>query len=411
MASENKNGLIPGNFPKSYWLEVPPLTGSTDAPPKRTGIVVVGSGLAGASAAYWLQKAGFDDVTVVDYLTEQAATFRNAGHILYGTVESMKAMVELHGEAKAKELWQFSIDICNQVETTINELDIAADYKRDGYLVISIDETEDKECRDSVTFLNKMGYQSDYVSAEDVYKMGFRNCYGARFEKGSARAHPTKFRNGVLRTFLERGGKYHSGVQVTAVDEHGDGVTVKTSKGTIECDAVVLCTNAYTPLFSSFFEGLVDPYRGQIIASKPLKHRFPVKHAHSFDHGYQYAVVTEDNRLVLGGWRNHSSTREMGIYSIDINTHIEQGLKQFAQDYYGIGEKIEWSHSWAGIMALSKTSLPFIGNTSSPRIYSCLAFTGHGFSWAHGSAKLLADIMAGNPLPEVARHFNPKLAK
>jgi glycine/D-amino acid oxidase-like deaminating enzyme len=84
-------------------------------------------------------------------------------------------------------------------------------------------------------------------------------------------------------------------------------------------------------------------------------------------------------------------------------------LKDFVQDHYEITEKIEWEYSWAGIMATSKTGFPFIGPTTSPRIFTCSGYTGHGFSWAHGSAKLMADVMAGNPIPAVAKHFNPKL--
>ena len=42
------------------------------------------------------------------------------------------------------------------------------------------------------------------------------------------------------------------------------------------------------------------------------------------------------------------------------------------------------------------------------RIFTCAGYTGHGFSWAHGSAKLLADIIVGDPIPPVAQHFRPQ---
>ena len=412
----NKNGFEAGNFPRSYWLEVPPVQGSTEAPPQRASIVVIGSGLSGASSGYWLQKTGFEDVLMVDYEVEQAATFRNAGHILYGTVESMKALSEIHGAEKAKQIWQFSIDICEQVGATIRELGIDADYRQDGYLVVSIDKTEEQECRESVELLTSMGFQSEFVPAHVVNDLGFKNCYGARYEKGSAQAHPTKFRNGLVKAFTDKGGLYHSGVKVTSIEDTAEGVVLQTSKGPIHADAVVLATNAYTPLVEPFFRGLIDPFRGQIITSKPLKnHRFPVRYPHSFDHGYEYSLITEDNRLLIGGWRHHSSTREVGTYSIEVNPFIEQGLKDFVEQHYNIEEQVEWEFSWSGIMAASRTSLPFIGATTSPRVYACAGYTGHGFSWAHGSAKLLADIIAGNPLsPEqqgVAHYFNPKLAK
>ncbi|MBN22860.1 MAG: hypothetical protein CL678_16355 [Bdellovibrionaceae bacterium] len=394
----------------SFWLDVPLKTGLKEGLPQSTSIVVIGSGLAGASAAYFLEKHGFEGITLVDYLPEEAASYRNCGHILYGTVESMKALCEIHGAEKAKELWQFSIDICNQVEQTQKDLSLEMDYRRKGYLVIADSEVEDRECRESVDLLNKMGFQSEYVDSKTIQDLGFKNCFGARYEEGSADAHPVKFRNGLVDAFLEKGGQYYSGVEVLDLEETSDGVRVKTAQGEIQADAVVIAANAYSPLFSGFFKsrGLIDPFRGQIITSKPLKHSFPVQYPHSFDHGYEYAVVTPDNRLMIGGWRNHTDG-EMGTYSLKTNSFVEEGLKKFARDHYQIEEEIEWEYSWSGIMAASRTGLPFIGNTSSPRIYSVCGFTGHGFSWAHGSAKLLSDIMAGAPVPEVAKHFNPRV--
>ena len=392
----------------SYWLEVPLLKGRAEIP-SEASIVIIGSGLSGVSAGYFLQKEGFENILIVDYKPEQAATFRNCGHILYGTVESMKAFSEIHGIEKARELWGLSIELCHQVKETINTLGIDADYKQDGYLVIAVSEAEDRECRESVKLLNSMGFQSDYWDASVVKSKGFKNVFGGRFEKGSAQAHPVKFRNGVLREFLNQGGSY-SEAKVLRLKESADGVVITTAAGEIKCEAAVIAANAYAPLFSDFFKNkrLIEPFRGQIITSRPLKTHFPVRFPHSFDHGYEYSLMTQDNRLMIGGWRNHSESREVGTYSLETNGMITEGLKDFALNHYEIPEKIEWEYSWSGIMGASQTSLPFIGPTNSDRIFSCAGYTGHGFSWAHGSAKLLAKIMAGSDVPEVARHFSPK---
>lgn len=393
-----------------YWLDVPAIRGEQGALPSGGSVIVIGAGLTGVSVAWWLQQRGFTDVLLIDHQPEVAASFRNAGHILYGTVESMKALVEIHGEQKAKALWSFSIEICEQVKHTVERLGADVDYQQAGYLVISIDEAEDRECRESVRLLNALGFQSDYVDAETVAQLGFRACCGARYERGSAQAHPVKFRNAVLSDWIRQGGRYHSGIEVMGLEETGEGVQVKTVQGDLSCDAVVVAANAYSPLFSDFFRSrrLVEPFRGQIITSKPLPYDFKVRYPHSFDHGYEYSLVTPDNRLLIGGWRNHSSTREVGTYSLEVNPYIEEGLKAFARRHYACGDQLEWEYSWSGIMAASQTGLPFIGATTSPRVYACGAYTGHGFSWAHGSAKLLADVLAGEPLPEVAQYFSPK---
>jgi glycine/D-amino acid oxidase-like deaminating enzyme len=395
-----------------YWLEIPALKGSLDKP-RNAEIIVIGSGLSGVSTVYWLQEKGYTDILLVDYEADAAASFRNCGHILYGTVESMQALTALHGEEIARKLWALSIDICHEVRETIQRHEIEAHYKQDGYLVIAIDESEEREIHQSIALLNKNGFGSEYVSREKLEKMGFRNVHGARFEPGSAQAHPTLFRNGLLEVCLKRGLRYHSGVKVTAVDEVQDRVQLTTTPwGEISCDAAVIAANAYSPLLSDFFarHRLVEPFRGQLITSKPLKnHKFPVRYPHSFDHGYEYAIVTEDNRLMIGGWRNRTEGGEIGIYDIGVNPLVEQGLKDFVDTHYALSEKVEWEFSWSGIMAASKTGFPFIGPTDSQRIFTCSGYTGHGFSWAHGSAKILVDIMNGDPVPEIIREkCNPR---
>src|SRR6478735_8176429 len=116
-----------------YWLEIAAVHGSK-ARPKDAEIAIIGSGLSGVSAAYWLQEKGYTDIVLVDFEPEVAASFRNCGHILYGTVESMQALAALHGEDIAKKLWGLSIDICHDVRETVKRHQIEADYRQDGYL-------------------------------------------------------------------------------------------------------------------------------------------------------------------------------------------------------------------------------------------------------------------------------------
>lgn len=399
------------DFTKSYWMDVAPLVGAVASDvPRSGGVLIVGSGLAGVSTAYWLLQQGFEDLTIVDYEMEKSASFRNCGHILYGTVESMKALSEIHGEKLAKEVWSYSIDLCHEVRDTIARLSLDVDYKQDGYLVIAIDEVENQEIQESVALLNRNGFGSEYVSVRELKTLGFKNITGARYEPGSAQAHPVKFRNGLLQHVVAKGVKYHSGVAVQSLNDSGEGVAITTNQGVLNYDAAVIAANAYSPLFSDFFSSrrLVEPFRGQIITSKPLReHQFKVTFPHSFDHGYEYALVTPDQRLMIGGWRNQVPGRELGTYDVMPNPMVDKGLQDFVRDHYEIRETIEWEYSWAGIMAASKTGFYMIGPTNSPRIFACAGCTGHGFSWAHGASKLLADIMAGNSLPSVARLFNP----
>lgn len=398
------------DYTPSYWMEVPLRLGLKERP-RDGGIAIIGAGISGASVAYWLGKQGFDDLTLIDFEPEKAATLRNCGHILYGTVESMRALVALHGPLVAREIWDFSIQVCHTLRNTVKDLNIACDYAQDGYLVIAIDEVEDREIQESCQLLQNMGFASEYRDAAAVRQLGFKVNWGARFEPGSAQAHPVKFRNALIEAAEAAGTSYHTGWQVVAVEDQGDHVQIRYADGSCgRYEFAVIAANAYAPLLSSYYaqKRLVEPFRGQIITSAPLKHPPRITYPHSFDHGYIYALVTPDHRLMIGGWRNHTPHGEIGTYDLQPNPLVEDGLKEFVDAHYDLKERITWQYSWAGIMAASQTAFPFIGPTREQRIFTCAGFTGHGFSWAHGSAKLLADIMAGNPVPKVIRHFDPR---
>lgn len=328
---------------------------------------------------------------MIDFEPEKAASFRNCGHILTGTVESMYALSTIHGKDIAKELWQFSLELCKQIETSIQTLGLVCEYQKNGYLCIAIDEVEDQEIKDSIQLLNSLGFGSQYYDPQKVASLGFKEVYGARYDPDCAKAHPVKFRNGLLKSCLEQGVQYYSQYEVVDIIEKGEMIGVKTERGEAFYDIVVVATNAYSPLFSDFFKAkkIIEPFRGQIITSAPLKKEFPLKCAHSFDHGYEYGLITEDQRLMIGGWRNNVKGGERNLYQQNPNPLIEKGLQDFTSKHYKIDETIKWDYSWAGIMASSQTGLPFIGPCDDPRVFTCSGFTGHGFSWAHGCANLL----------------------
>lgn len=397
-------------IPATYWLNEKVIRGS-NGPLDDAEILIVGSGLAGVSAAYWLLREGFEDIVIIDDEPDQGATFRNCGHILYGTVESMHAMVAIHGKEIAEELLRFSVEVCHEVRDTVARLDVDVEYKQNGYLVIAIDEAELDEISSSVRYLQDCGVENRMVDSDELRALGFQQVLGGRFESGSAQAHPAKFRNRILEYVLKRGVRYHSGIKLSSLSEVGEKVLACSTSGEKSTfEAGIIAANAYSPLFSDFFKSrrLIEPFRGQIIVSRPLHDKLVFAAPHSFDHGYEYAIGTSDNRLMIGGWRKHVPGREMGSYDLASNPAIDTGLKDFVARHYSIEETIEWEYSWAGIMGSSLSGLPFIGPTDSQRIYACAGFNGHGFSWAHGSAKLLAEIMAGKQVPKVSRFFDPR---
>lgn len=389
----------------TYWtldLNPPnPLQGT----PHNSSILIIGTGLAGVSTAYFLLQQGYKDVALVDCGSQNASYFRNAGHILHGASENYKAMCSIHGREKAKTIFQLSERFCHEIQNTIQTLDIACDYHKGDYLTVGANLQEQADLIDSVQMMHADGFYTSSMCS-NVGDYGFRdNDQSARLCQLSAQANPAKFRHQLLQYILDQGIKYYS-CKVQALNDSEMSITYCNDTKSYH-DAVVIAANAYSPLFSRFFQErqLVDPFKGQIIVSAPMKHPWP-RMQFSMDHGYIYGTTTADNRLLIGGWRNNIPGGEVGSYELNLNPLVENGLKEFVKNNFKF-ENLEWEYSWAGIMGSSQTGFPFIGPTNNPMVFTLAGCTGYGFGWFHGAAKMLAGMIVGNAPLEGYQYFNP----
>lgn len=396
----------------TYWKDTcPPIKGEAVDVPENSSVAIIGSGLAGVSVAYWMsQLSDIDDVQIIDCGTDGASFFRNAGHVLHGTGESYKAISSMFGRDTARDIMSISNTFCEDFEQTVNNLSIDCDYVKGNYYFLGKDKLEGQEVRAAVSMLNKDGFHDSLAMTKRFGEMnGFKNLDRVRWCKRSASAHPSKFRNAVLEAAKSKGVK-HVSCPVKSIEEIGDRVRLEYQGGTSEHDFVILCTNAYTQLIDpqTRSKGLIEPYKGQIIVSKSLKKPM-AQIGFSSDHGYMYGTITADNRILIGGWRNHVPGMETNTYDLTPNPLVEEGLKGWVNQHMAVEEEVEWEYSWAGIMGSSSNKgLPYIGQTNSQLIWMCAGFTGYGFSWAHGAARLLVNMMIGNEPYGNYKLFDPR---
>ncbi len=391
---------------QSHWLTTDKLITELECSkpqPEVIPLLIIGSGFVGSTLAYLYSKNNyFPYIKVIDYKPKEMASVRNCGHILTGPAESAHALSMIYGEENAKTIWDFTVDSCKLLKKFIveNKLTETVNYKQEGQFCVAIDETEAKENLESKYLLNKWGYKISVLDSEQMLNHGIK-CINAKFDALCATANPLKYRNELLK-HAHKSGKValESDIQVLDIEETEEYSIVKTNKGDIRAEVVIVAANAYSPLLSKDYSNrsLVEPFKGQIMVSKPLKNPELITGCPlNFDHGFQYSLKTPDNRLILGGWRKGVEGMETGSYDMTNNEKINEGLKGFAKEYLQIGETIEWESSWTGLMASSRSGLPIVGPVSeSGRIWTVSSCNGHGFSQSFGACKLLVDQMLGN---------------
>lgn len=390
----------------SYWLQEPliaPLGQSLES----ASILIIGSGLTGTALAHFLSEAGFRDLLLYDSQPKIAASFRNSGHILPGTVESYHRLKSLKGLDDARLLWRTSVEGCELFRELTESLNIACDYRRDGYLVHAISASEWTDIQASVRALGDDGYKDQLLASSDVEKYGFRNVLGARFDPLGASVNPLKFRNGLLKHNIQKGLKYHSGSKIMSVSREGSGVRVVNQKGEqAHFDIALIASNAYANEVLGSKQLSIEPVRGQMLWSSPWPggdSLFPGPH--SFEFGYEYGLLTAERRLILGGWRQNTPGREkLDPTSLDskedlqVNPSITQGLTDFAKTYYTFGGTLKWEGAWTGLMGATQTGIPYVFELNQGQIYFCGAYTGHGLPWSLKCAQILSKWLQGMPI-------------
>ncbi len=367
-----------------------------------TDFLVVGAGISGASAAYWLTERG-QRVAVVDAgLPASGASGRSGGMLLLGTADPYSRVVNLFGRERAKEVWAFTRETRRALFANIigeGEHDAALRVVRGGTASASMSEHEQRELERSGALLNDDGFPMEpFDRGAMTEAVGTSAFFGGLRDPDGATLDPARLTERVLSRAQERGARLFPHHEVFAIEEDGDGVEVRTSRARFRAQMVLVCANAYSPLVHSHFHGRVYPTRGQMLATEPLPRRITPWGIYC-DFGYEYFWQLPSGELVAGGWRQHHADAEKG-YSDEITDPIQEGLLEFLVGIFPELASARVTHRWGGVMGFSGDGLPFIGELpGKPRVKYLAGHTGHGLGFGFLAARALVDLaLDGRPV-------------
>jgi hypothetical protein len=365
-------------------------------------LLVVGAGISGASAAYWLAERG-ESVAVVDGGdVAQGASGRSGGMLLLGTADPYSRVVDLFGRERAREIWELTRENRSLLEERIlgkGENDAHLRLVRTGTTSASVSEHEQRELERSGQLLVEDGFGYELLDrAAMKAAVGSDGFFGGLLDPMGMTIDPARLTRRVLELAIAKGARFHPHHEVFRVEDEEDGVRVATSRGTFVAQMVLLCANAYSPLLHPHFEGRVYPARGQMLATEPI-HRRVLPWGIYADFGYEYLWQLPTGEVVAGGWRQHSADAEKG-YSDETTQPIQDGIWGFLQQHFPglLGVKV--THRWGGVMGFSGDGLPFVGELPGrPRVKYLAGHTGHGLGFGFLSAKkLVATALDGDPI-------------
>lgn len=338
--------------------------------PRNFDVAIIGGGLTGAAAAYFLAGRGIAVALLERGALAGGATARNAGLVLTGLGDHYNRVVRGVGRAEAAAIWRATIENGRLVGEAVEKHAIACGYERCGSLALATFPAEAADLAESFALMREDGVAEGAALLEKIEDP--RGLAAIRFE-GDAAIDAAAFARGLAAS-AAAGVTILEGTTVRAIEAGPDGARLETSRGEVRATIAVLACEAEAGRLHPYLEPLIWPVRGQGFVTKPLRRL--LSHGVTASWGHEHYHQRADGRLVAAGVRPDPGADE--ITTDEVTTDVFQGFlaKFAAMRIPGLPVALDVESRFASIAGFTQDGLPIVGPV--PGIASLLCACGTG---------------------------------
>jgi glycine/D-amino acid oxidase-like deaminating enzyme len=224
----------------------------------------------------------------------------------------------------------------------------------------------------------------DYVNS-DIYLGGY-------YREDWGHIQPLNLCIGEARAAEKMGAQIFEQSRVIDI-QYTDRPVVKTEKGQITADKVILCGNAYMGDLVPRLDDRVLPSTSVIIATEPLSKeqvaQCMVKDVAVCDSrtALDYYRLSADKRLLFGGLSNYTGLEP---------ANAEGVMRSKMAKVFPALRNVRIDYKWAGNMAISVRRMPQIGRIKNSNVLYVTGYSGHGVAPTHMAGRILAEAVDGD---------------
>lgn len=355
---------------------------------KSFDVIIIGGGITGLSAAYYLNKLGVTNVLIIEKKYLGAGSTGRCGTGIRQQFTTKEHIVLMRESVK---LWKEWSDTFQQ---TIH-------FKQGGYLWLLRTNQELEQYKDYVQMQNELGVPSRIISKHEISKIvpqiNTDDLTGASWCNTDGTAYPFEVVN-ALRIYVESKGTLiktfeevkkiilsNNVVQSVITDKDSYSAKFVVNGAGTDSKKIALMAGLDLPLLN---------YRHQIIVSEPLDdflNPMIVK-------GDLYFTQTHRGRIIGGTDLDAES-------SDSLKTDIDF-LEKFSTEIIKtmpILSSVNIMRQWAGSYVVTPDHHPIIGPSQIPNFILGCGYSGHGFMLGPIVGKILASYIVNEqiPIPEV----------
>ncbi|MBS1843232.1 MAG: FAD-dependent oxidoreductase [Actinobacteria bacterium] len=408
-----------GGAVRSFWLERALAAESDSAPLEPVAgtydYCVVGGGYTGLWTALQIKarEPGAEVIVLEADICGSGASGRNGGFVM----TAWSKLPSLLKVASPEEALRY----CSACEAAIGKIRefcethaIAAEFAESGWLWVASNDDQLDSWSAAVEATTKLGVRPFEILSPDEARArsGSAATVGGVFEKVSATVQPATLARGLARVARERGVRICEQAPVESID--GDGMEVRTARGSIKAGALILATNAWMASLPALRRSLVV-IASDVIATDPAPRLLE-------EIGLEPGLAISDSRRLV----NYFHRREDGTMvfgkgggSLTFGGRIpgrfqsgspsrDRNLREMRRLYPSLAG-LDARSSWCGPIDYSASGLPFFSVLPGHRkILLAAGYSGNGVGPSFVAGTALAEMaLGGEPVdvPQAMRRL------
>jgi putative aminophosphonate oxidoreductase len=394
---------------KSYWL-AEALAAEGNPPPApawegqgRADVCIVGGGFTGLWTAIHLkQLRPATDIALIEMdVCGSGASGRNGGFAMTWA-SKLSTILKICGAQEGVRLLRASQDAVKALGAFAKQHGADIHYRPDGWLWTASDQGQMGAWDDIVQAHAKIGSDAfDELSPAEVQKRAASGGHLAGiFEPAVATVQPARLARALRKAALGLGVRLHEKTPMSQLGR-GKPLFVRTPKGTIRADKVVLATGTWAAAMPAFRRAMM-PLAADMIVTAPaakelaeigLTSGVAISDSSMLVHYYR---TTMDGRIVLG--------KGGGAFGFAgrVGTHFDGRSKRAAEieatlkRWYPTLRNVPIADTWIGPVERTKTGLPFFGALAGqPDVLYGMGYTGNGVGPCYLGGRILASLALG----------------
>lgn len=358
-------------------------------------VAIIGGGLAGISAAYFLSRAGKRCVVFEAEEIGSGATAKTTAFLTHFLDTSLADLEKIFGAQKATLAWQSHAEAIDTIERIIQRENIECSFARcPGYYYAS-QESHVKDLEKEYDAARRLGFSLEWKGKESL---PFTN-YGVLEFKNQAKFFVKPYIAGLAAAAKNSGAHIFEHTSVEEIKKDGDDFEIHARDATYTAKNIIIAT--YYPFGSQakmrFKKGMYVSY---VFELKIPKGALPYAIYEDTENPYNYFRVDEekDHDSVIVGGQDHRAEITMEKKSF---AALEEYVKKtFPNLTYEIISR------WKGPILEPADGLALIGEIKD-NYYVATAFSGNGMTYSTIAGQLLSDIISEKESP-YQELYNPK---